>query len=104
MLRMKRKARIRTKVRGTHSRPRLAVYRSNKTLIVQVIDDEKGHTLVSKTMKGTTIETAKLLGVEIAKACKAKSIKQVVFDRGGYRYHGAIRQLVESAREGGLAI
>lgn len=96
--------RIRIKVRGSNKRPRLAVYRSNSALTVQVIDDEKRHTLVSKTMKGTTIETAKLLGIEIAKACKAKGIKELVFDRGGYRYHGAIRQLAESAREGGLAI
>lgn len=103
-LHSKRKARIRILIRGTASRPRLAVYRSNKTLAVQVIDDEKAHTLVSKTMKGTTIETAKALGVEVAKACKEKSIKHVVFDRGGYRYHGAVKQLAESAREGGLTI
>lgn len=103
-LHSKRKARIRVLIRGTASRPRLAVYRSNKMFVVQVIDDEKAHTLVSKTTKGTTIAAAKLLGAEIARICKTKSIEHVVFDRGGYRYHGAVKQLADAAREGGLLI
>lgn len=101
---MKRKARIRAKVLGTRSRPRLVVYRSNKAMSVQMIDDEKGHTIIAKTIRGTTRDTAKLLGADIAKASKSKGIARAVFDRGGYRYHGAVRQLVESAREGGLEI
>lgn len=100
--RIKRKARIRAKIFGTKSRPRLAVYRSNTAFTVQVVDDEKGHTLISKTLKGTNRTVAISLGAEIVRLCKNKNISQIVFDRGGYRYHGAIASLAQTLREGGL--
>jgi large subunit ribosomal protein L18 len=100
--RIKRKARIRAKIFGTKSRPRIAVYRSNTAFTVQVIDDEKGHTLISKTLKGTNRTVATSLGTEIARLCKGKNISQVVFDRGGYRYHGSLAALAHTLREGGL--
>lgn len=103
-MRLKRKARIRARIKGTHDRPRLAVFRSNKAFWVQVIDDEKGHTLASKLMEGTNKEVAKSLGIEIAKLCKKKGITKVVFDRGGYRYHGAVSELASGVREGGITI
>lgn len=100
----KRKARIKAHVYGTAARPRLAVHRSNMALSVQIIDDDKGNTLLAKAVKGTTRDVAKALGVEIARMCKAKKITRVVFDRGGYRYHGAVKQLAQSIREGGIVI
>ncbi len=95
--RTRRHNRIRAKVSGTPERPRLCVYKSNRYLEAQVIDDTKGVTLASiKT------DDAKKAGVEIAKAAKAKGISAVVFDRGGFRYTGAIAVLADAAREGGL--
>ena len=107
--RERRHKRVRTKVSGTAERPRLCVYRSNKNLFVQVIDDVKGNTLVSaSTMdkeiknKYANCEAAKEVGALIAKKAKEKKIKTVVFDRGGYIYHGVVKALAEAAREGGL--
>lgn len=110
--RYKRHARVRAKVKGTAERPRLSVFRSNKHLFVQIIDDEKGHTLVSvsdlkKTKIGTKtkflkIKVAEKIGQEIAKKALEKGIKQVVFDRGGYAYHGRVKAVAEGARKGGL--
>ncbi|KAL8234568.1 hypothetical protein R6Q59_020668 [Mikania micrantha] len=109
-----RHARIRKKVEGTPERPRLCVFRSNKHLYVQVIDDTKMHTLASaSTMhkplceefeftSGPTIEVAKKIGEAIAKSCIEKGITAVAFDRGGYPYHGRIQALADSAREHGL--
>jgi large subunit ribosomal protein L18 len=95
--RQRRHNRIRAKVKGTAERPRLAVYKSNRYLEAQVIDDTKGTTLASVKM-----DDAKKAGAEIAKAAKAKGIDAVVFDRGGFRYTGAIAILADAAREGGL--
>ncbi|ONK63003.1 uncharacterized protein A4U43_C07F10380 [Asparagus officinalis] len=109
-----RHQRIRKKVEGTPERPRLCVFRSNKHLYVQVIDDTKMHTLASaSTMQkpiseefdysaGPTIEVAKKVGEAIAKACADKGITKVAFDRGGYPYHGRIEALAAAAREHGL--
>lgn len=97
--------RIRAKVSGTAERPRLSVYRSNKAIYCQLIDDLQGHTLASATSQGTTgtkTEQAVAVGKIIAERAKAKGIEAVVFDRGGYRYHGRVRSLAEGAREGGL--
>jgi large subunit ribosomal protein L18 len=97
--------RIRNKISGTAERPRLSVYRSNKAIYCQVIDDLKGHTLVaasSQEVKGTKTEQAIAVGKLIAEKAKASGIEAVVFDRGGYRYHGRVRSLAEGAREGGL--
>ncbi len=106
--RLRRHARIRTKVSGTATCPRLNVFRSNKHISCQIIDDEKGTTLVScssinlKLENGGNIEAAKAVGSEIAKLALAKGIDTVVFDRGGYNYHGRIEALADAAREAGL--
>lgn len=110
VVRFKRKRRIRARVEGTPERPRLSVFRSNKGIYVQLVDDQKGHTLVSasaleedfKGKAGGTIEGAKELGNLVAKRALAKNISQVVFDRSGYLYHGRIKALADAAREGGL--
>ena len=107
-LRKKRHARVRTKVSGTKEVPRLSVFRSNSQIFAQLIDDEKGTTLVSssslslKLDNGGNIEGAKLVGKDIAEKAKKAKIKSVVFDRGGYLYHGRIKALADAAREAGL--
>lgn len=104
--RTKRRARIRARVSGTAERPRLSVYRSNRALYAQLIDDANAHTLAAadtRTLAGDTLtERATALGAEIAKQAKAAKITSVVFDRSGYRYHGTIAAIAEAAREGGL--
>ena len=105
--RRKIKARIRGKVSGTASCPRLTVFRSNKQIYAQVIDDEAGVTLASASSlkleaKGTKQEIAALVGAEVAKAAIAAGVETVVFDRNGYLYHGRVKQLADSAREAGL--
>jgi large subunit ribosomal protein L18 len=100
--RQKRKLRIRAKVSGTAVRPRLAVYKSNTGFVVQLIDDTSGKTIIGKRRTGKNTQTAKELGSEIAVLAKQKNITIVVFDRGGYRYHGAVEALARAAREGGL--
>ncbi len=106
--RKRKHLRVRKKISGTASTPRLCVFRSNKNIAVQVIDDTKGVTLLSsssvelKLTNGNNIEGAKAVGNDIAKKCLAKGIEKVVFDRGGYIYHGRVKALAESAREGGL--
>jgi len=101
--------RIRRKVKGSEERPRLAVFRSVANIYAQVIDDRKGHTLVSaasneKTagIKGGNVSGAKAIGKLIAERAQAKGLKKVVFDRGGYLYHGRIKALADAAREAGL--
>ena len=107
-LRKKRHARVRNKVSGTSECPRLNVFRSNSQIFVQVIDEEKGVNLVSSSIlslkleNGGNIEGAKLVGKDIAEKCKAANITKVVFDRGGYQYHGRIEALAEAARSNGL--
>lgn len=106
--RIRRHQRVRNKVNGTSERPRLCVFRSNANISVQVIDDSKGTTLVSassvdmKLENGGNIEAAKAVGKEIASRAKKAKIKQVVFDRGGYLYHGRVKALADAAREAGL--
>jgi large subunit ribosomal protein L18 len=102
-----RHKRIRAKISGAKERPRLSVFRSNKHIFLQLIDDSAGKTLVSASdlkmkKKGTKTEIAKEVGKELAKLAKAKKIKKVVFDRGGYKYHGRVKASAEGAREGGL--
>lgn len=108
----KRHFRIRTKVVGTHERPRLSLYKSNKHIYAQIIDDEKAHTLLScstlhkdlkNELKATwTLDSAKRTGEIIAKRALEKGIKFVVFDRGGNKYHGKVQAFAEGARTGGL--
>ena len=105
--RIKRHARIRKNLSGTSETPRLNVFRSNTNIYAQIIDDTKGETLVSasslelKTKKCDT-EVATKVGTEIAKKALAKGITEVVFDRGGYKYHGRVKALADGAREAGL--
>ena len=102
--------RIRRKVRGSTARPRLAIYRSTNHIYAQIIDDELGQTMVSastaeKDLRGSTggnIEAAKRIGRAIAERARAAGIKQVVFDRGGYLYHGRVKALTDAARDAGL--
>lgn len=107
VIRLRRHARVRNKISGTPERPRLNVFRSNSHIHAQIIDDTKGVTLVSassvdmKLENGSNIE-AVAVGAEIAKRALAKNIDVVVFDRGGYIYHGRVKALAEAAREAGL--
>ena len=108
-MRMRRHIRVRGKVSGTPERPRLNVFRSNANIYAQLIDDVNGVTLVSastleKAFEGATgnAEAAKKVGLALAERAKEKGINEVVFDRGGYVYHGRVAALAEGAREGGL--
>ena len=106
--RLRRRRRVRAKVRGTAERPRLSVFRSNKGLFVQLVDDINGKTLaavswIEPEFKSlASMEQAKRVGALIAERAKAAGVESVVFDRGGYRYHGRVKALAEGAREGGL--
>ena len=106
--RVRRHARVRAKISGTSEAPRLCVYRSNKNIEAQIIDDTKGVTLVSsssmalKLENGSNIDAAAKVGQDIATKALAKKIKRVVFDRSGYIYHGRVKALAEAAREAGL--
>ncbi|MEO6166504.1 MAG: 50S ribosomal protein L18 [Chitinophagales bacterium] len=106
--REKIRRRIRKKLSGTKERPRLSVYRSNSEIYVQIIDDSQGHTLVAassrdmKNLTGTKIEKSKEVGKAIAKQAADAGITTVLFDRGGYLYHGRVKAVADGAREGGL--
>ena len=107
--RIKRHKRVRAKISGTPERPRLNVFRSETNIYAQIIDDVNGKTLVSASSlekgfegSGSNCEAAKKVGEAIAERAKAKGIENVVFDRGGYVYHGRVKALAEGAREGGL--
>lgn len=112
VVRLNKHRRIRNNIKGTAARPRLAVFRSDNHIYAQIIDDTKAHTLVaastmekdvqSKVDKTSNIEGAKAVGTAIAEKALAKGIDQVVFDRGGYLYHGRIKALADAAREAGL--
>ncbi len=101
--------RIRNRIAGTQERPRLAVFRSVNHIYAQVIDDGQGHTLVAAAStekdlrgKGGNVEGAKLIGKAVAERAKEKGINKVVFDRGGYQYHGRVKALADAARQAGL--
>ena len=107
--RKKRHVRVRAKISGTAARPRLCVYRSNANIYAQVIDDVAGKTIVSASSLekdfegiGSNKEAAKKVGQAVARKALAAGIEEVVFDRGGYLYHGRVKELAEGAREGGL--
>ena len=110
--RIKKHLKVRKKISGTQEKPRLCVFRSTKHIYAQIIDDTKGHTLVaassvepafkSKYSNGGNVDTAKEVGKMIGEKALAKGIKNVVFDRGGYLYHGRVAALAEGARESGL--
>lgn len=111
-LRLKRHRRIRSTLSGTSEKPRLCVFRSNKYIYVQIIDDVIGNTLVSASTKEknvatnlkntSNLEAAEFLGKEVAKRAIDKGIENIVFDRGGYAYHGKIKTLADAARSAGL--
>jgi large subunit ribosomal protein L18 len=101
--------RVRAKVKGTAERPRISVFRSNKEIYCQLVDDRKGHTLVAASSKEgsfdknqTKVDQAKAVGKVLAERAQAANISKVVFDRSGYLYHGRVKALAEGAREGGL--
>jgi large subunit ribosomal protein L18 len=107
--RLRRHRRVRGKVSGSAERPRLVVHRSNRGITAQLVDDLEGKTLAGaswmalpKSFKGTKIDQAAEVGKTLAKAAKAAGIEKVVFDRGGYLYHGRVKALADGAREGGL--
>ena len=106
--RVRRHARVRAKISGTAEAPRLCVYRSNKNIEAQLIDDVKGVTLVAsssmslKLENGSNVEAAQKVGKDIAEKALAKGLKKIVFDRSGYIYHGRVKALAEAAREAGL--
>jgi large subunit ribosomal protein L18 len=110
--RARRQRRVRAKVKGTGERPRLNVFRSARHVFAQIIDDSKGHTLVAASTLDADVrakaaemkkrDEAKVVGKLIAQRALEKGLKQVVFDRGGYQYHGRIKSFAEGAREGGL--
>jgi large subunit ribosomal protein L18 len=109
-LRLKRRRRVRAKVIGTAARPRISVFRSNRGISAQLIDDERGHTLAAvqwtedelKSLKPA--EQAKKAGELLAQRAKEAGVERAVFDRGGYQYHGRVKALAEGVREGGLAV
>lgn len=104
-MRKVRHDRVRKNISGTKAIPRLNVYRSNKNIFASLIDDENGVTLATASslgMKGNNTEVASAVGAAIAKSAKQLKIKDVVFDRGGYLYHGRVQALAEAARENGL--
>jgi large subunit ribosomal protein L18 len=106
--RLKRRRRVRAKVRGSAERPRISVFRSNRGIFAQLIDDESGRTLAAvnwtepdlRSLKAT--EQARRAGELLAERAKSAGVESVVFDRGGYKYHGRVKALAEGAREGGL--
>ena len=107
--RMKRHSRVRSKISGTPERPRLSVFRSENNIYAQIIDDVAGNTLVSASTvekgfegSGGNVEAAKKIGALVAERALKKGIEEVVFDRGGYVYHGRVAALAEGAREAGL--
>jgi len=106
--RERRHRRVRGKVSGTTERPRLAVFRSNRGIFAQLVDDSTGKTLAGaswitvKSATGNKTDQAKAVGLAVAEAAKKAGVEAVVFDRGGYLYHGRVKALAEGAREGGL--
>ncbi len=106
--RLRRRRRVRARVRGSAERPRLSVFRSNRGMFAQLIDDDKGHTIVAvswiepELKKLKPGEQAKKAGELLASRAKEAGVSTCVFDRGGYRYHGRVQALAEGAREGGL--
>jgi large subunit ribosomal protein L18 len=108
--RLKRRRRVRAKVRGTAQRPRISVFRSNRGIFVQLIDDDAGRTLAAVSWTESDLRSlkpmdqAKQAGVLLAQRASAAGIQRAVFDRGGYQYHGRVKALADGAREGGLAV
>jgi large subunit ribosomal protein L18 len=103
-LTLKRVRRIRSKVKGSSNRPRLCINKTNQAMYAQIINDENGKTILSTNVKGKNVVAAKKLGEQIVKLAQDKKISKIVFDRRGFRYHGAVKALADTVREGGLEI
>lgn len=108
-IRLRIHKRIRNRVAGTPERPRLAIFRSVNHIYAQIIDDQQGHTIVAAAStekdlkgKGGNVDGAKIIGKAVAERAKTKGVTKVVFDRGGYQYHGRVKALADAAREAGL--
>jgi large subunit ribosomal protein L18 len=107
--RLRRRRRVRAKVRGSAERPRISVFRSNRGIAAQLVDDDRGHTLAAvqwtegELASVTGIDRSRRAGALLAERAKAAGVESVVFDRGGYRYHGHVRAFAEGARESGLS-
>ncbi len=107
--RLRRRRRVRAKVRGSAERPRVSIFRSNRGIAAQIVDDDRGHTLASiawtdaDLVSVSGIDRSRRAGALLAERAKAAGAEAVVFDRGGYRYHGHVRAFAEGAREAGLA-
>ena len=107
-MRERRHRRVRAKIRGSGERPRIAVFRSNRGISAQLIDDDRGHTLAAATWTEDDVkslprmEQAQKVGAKLAERAKAAGVETVVFDRGGYQYHGRVKALADGAREAGL--
>ena len=107
--RLKRRRRVRAKVSGTAERPRISIFRSNRGLFAQLVDDERGHTLASVSWTEPDLrdlkplEQARQAGALLAQRAKSAGVEAAVFDRGGYRYHGRVKALADGAREAGLS-
>ena len=103
---MRRRGRIRAKIGGTAKIPRVSVFRSNRDILVQFVDDSTGKTIISSVKepkaKGTKTEIAAMIGEKMAQRAKESGISEIVFDRGGYKYHGRVKALAEGLRKGGL--
>jgi len=108
--RLRRRRRVRAKIRGTAQRPRISVFRSNRGIFAQLIDDEAGHTIASVSwteaqLRGLRpMDQASRAGALLAERAEAAGVQRAVFDRGGYKYHGRVRALADAAREAGLAV
>ena len=108
--RLRRRRRVRAKIRGTAQRPRISVFRSNRGIFAQLIDDEGGHTIASVSwieaeLRGLPpMDQASRAGALLAERAKAMGVQRAVFDRGGYKYHGRVKALADGAREAGLAV
>jgi large subunit ribosomal protein L18 len=108
--RLRRRRRVRAKIRGTAVRPRISVFRSNRGIFAQLIDDDSGRTLAAATWTEPELralkpmEQAKQVGATLAERAQAAGVDSAVFDRGGYQYHGRVQALADGAREGGLAL
>ena len=108
--RLKRRRRVRAKVRGTAARPRISVFRSNRGIMAQLVDDERGHTLAAVQWTESDLrdlkplEQASKAGQLLAQRAKDAGVERAVFDRGGYQYHGRVKAFAEGVREGGLAV
>jgi large subunit ribosomal protein L18 len=108
LARQSRHRRVRAQIHGTAERPRLVVFRGTKTLSAQLVDDASGAVLLTvastKKQPGANVAAGETIGTELAKRAKTKKIDTAVFDRGGYRYHGAVKAICEAARKGGLKV